>query len=215
MNKDTYGIIGLGKFGSIVAKELIEQGKTVMIADRDEKALKELQDQANFAYILDSTDLTALKEAGFSNADIVILSIGDNLEASILTLVSLKEIGVKNVAAKANSPIHGHILSKLGANKIIYPEKESAKRLARDYLRHPEFDVIDITANTLRTVKLLITEKMAGKSLKDIGQNLNVIGYKHTDKEWDLNPDIEETCAYAGDKVLMIGTVKELKKYSY
>lgn len=215
MNKDTYAIIGLGKFGSIVALELIEQGKTVMIADRDERALKALQEQANFAYILDSTDVVALKEAGFSNADIVVLSIGENLEASILTIASLVELGIKTIVAKANSPVHGKILSKLGATKIIYPEKESAKRLARDYLRHPEFDVIDITANTLRTAKIKVTDKIAGKSLKDIGQNMKVIGYKKTDEEWDLAPDIEATSAYVGDSVLLFGTVKDLKKYNY
>lgn len=215
MNKDTYAVIGLGKFGAIVALELIDQGKTVMIADADERALKALQDQANFAYILDSTDIVALKEAGFSNADIVILSIGENLEASILTIASLVELGVKTIVAKANSPVHGKILSKLGATKVIYPERESAKRLARDFLRHPEFDVVDITANTLRSVQIKVTDKIAGKSLKDIAQNLKVIGYKKADEEWDLDPDAQSICAFMGDSVMLFGTVKELKKYNY
>lgn len=95
MKKETYGIIGLGRFGSVLAKELIDQGKRVIVSDINEEAVKELQDHADFAYILDSTHTIALKEAGYANADVVILSIGENLESSILTFMALKEIGVK------------------------------------------------------------------------------------------------------------------------
>lgn len=89
----------------------------------------------------------------------VIISVGESIENSVLTLMALKDIGVKKIIAKASTKIHGQILSKLGATKVIYPEKESAKRLVKDFLIHPEFEIFDLCANTLRVVKIAITEK--------------------------------------------------------
>ncbi|MCW1361047.1 TrkA family potassium uptake protein [Campylobacter sp. US33a] len=214
MNK-SYGIIGLGKFGSVLANELLMQGKTVIIADKNEDSLKGLQDLASSAYILDSTNTIALKEAGFHNVDIVIVSIGQNVEKSILTLMALKDIGVKNIIAKASSSIHGQILSKLGATKVISPERESAKRLAKEFLSHPEFEVFDLSANTIRAVKLTINEKLAGNSLKHIAQNMGIIAYKKASEDWTLFPDFETTVAYVGDMVILLGTTKDLEEFDY
>lgn len=213
MKKETYGIIGLGKFGSVLAKELIDQGKRVIVSDIDEEALKELQEQADFAYILDSTHAIALKEAGYNNADVVILSIGENLESSILTFMALKEIGVKTIIAKANSSTHGQILSKLGVNKVIYPEKESAKRLAKILISNPNFEIFDLSANTIKVAKLIVDEELAGKSLKNIAKNLRVISHKQNDT-WFIMPDIETT-AYTNDIVMLLGTQEELNNYDY
>ncbi|AJC90048.1 potassium transporter KtrAB, KtrA subunit [Campylobacter subantarcticus LMG 24377] len=213
MKKEIYGIIGLGKFGSVLAKELIDQGKRVIVSDIDEEAVKELQDRADFAYILDSTHTIALKEAGYANADVVILSIGENLESSILTFMALKEIGVKNIIAKANSSTHGQILSKLGVNKVIYPEKESAKRLAKILITNPNFEIIDLSANTIKVAKVLIDENLAGKTLQSIGQNLKVIAHKQHDA-WSIMPNLETT-AYLNDILMLLGTQEELNQYEY
>lgn len=214
MSNVTYGIIGLGKFGSVLAEELLNQGETVIIADKNEESLKDLQDQASYAYILDSTNTTALKEAGFHNVEVVVVSIGQNIEKSILTLMALKDIGVKSIIAKATSSIHGQILSKLGATKVIYPEKESAKRLAKEFLTHPEFEIFDLSANTIKAVKILIDEKLAGNSLKHISQNMRLIAYK-TNDEWTILPDLETTIAYTGDVVILLGTEKDLEEFKY
>ncbi|CAG9959799.1 TrkA family potassium uptake protein [Campylobacter lari] len=213
MKKETYGVIGLGRFGSVLAKELIDQGKRVIVSDINEEAVKELQDHADFAYILDSTHTIALKEAGYANADVVILSIGENLESSILTFMALKEIGVKNIIAKANSSTHGQILSKLGVNKVIYPEKESAKRLAKILITNPNFEIIDLSANTIKVAKLLIDENLAGKTLQSISQNLKVIAHKQHDT-WSIMPNLETT-AYLNDILMLLGTQEELNRYEY
>ncbi len=212
MKKKTYGVIGLGKFGLIVASELVNGGESVIIADRDEECLKALQDRVACAYILDSTNITALKEAGFQNIDIVIVSIGENVEKSILTLMALKEIGVETVIAKATSQIHGQILSKLGAARVIYPEKESAVRLAREFLDKIEFEVIDLSANTIKAVKILVDEALVGHSLKQIAKNMRIIAYKN-DSEWELFPDLETTLVDVGDVVILVGTSKDLREY--
>lgn len=209
----TYGIIGLGKFGSVVASELISGGESVIIADKNEDALKALQDKVSFAYILDSTNITALREAGFADIDIVIVSIGDDVEKSILTLMALKEIGVETVITKASSQIHGQILSKLGSSKVIYPEKESAVRLAKDFLKHPEFEVIDLSANTIKAVKILVDDALVGHSLKQIAKNMKIIAYKDGTGEWQMFPDLETTLVDLNDSIILIGTKKDLVEF--
>ncbi len=215
MKNKTYGIIGLGKFGSVVASELLNAGESVIIADKDEEQLKNLQDKVSYAYILDSTNITALKEAGFHNIDVVIVSIGENVEKSILTLMALKEIGVETVITKATSPIHGQILSKLGSSKVIYPEKESAVRLAKEFLAHPEFEVIDLSANTIKAVKILVDESLVGHSLKQIAGNLRIVAYKNSSNDWLMFPDLETTLVNVGDSLILIGTNKDLIDFKH
>lgn len=215
MKNLTYGIIGLGKFGSVVAEELISQGHTVIVADKDEDALKNIQSSPSYAYILDSSNPIALKEAGFDDVEVVIVSIGENVEKSILTLMALKEIGVNNIIAKATSNIHGQILSKLGASKVINPERESAKRLAKEFLAHPDFETFDLSANTIRAIKIIIDDKLAGNSLKHIAQNMKLIAYKKAGEDWSILPEFETTTAYAGDVVILLGTLKEFKEFEH
>ncbi|ASM34610.1 Trk system potassium uptake protein TrkA [Campylobacter sputorum subsp. bubulus] len=212
MKNLSYGVIGLGKFGSVVANELLLQGKSVVIADKDEEVLKKLQDLASHTYILDSTNITALKEAGFSSINMVIVSIGANIENSILTLMALKDIGVKNIIAKASTPIHGQILSKLGATKVIYPEKESAKRLVKEFLIHPEFEIFDLSANTLRVVKIAITQKQNAQTIKSIAKNMKTLAYKKEGKEWEIFPD-ENLDVFVGDNVILFGGIQEFAKF--
>lgn len=207
-----YGVIGLGKFGSVVANELIMQGKSVVIADSNEEHLKALQDLASHAYILDSTNIKALKEAGFASLDMVIVSIGESIENSILTLMALKDIGVKNIIAKASTQIHGQILSKLGATKVIYPEKESAKRLVKEFLTHPEFEVFDLSANTLRVVKISISQKQSSQSIENIAKNMKILAYKKEGREWEIFPD-KDTNAFSGDTLILFGDIKEFGKF--
>lgn len=212
MKNLSYGVIGLGKFGSVVANELLLQGKSVVIADKDEEVLKKLQDLASHTYILDSTNITALKEAGFSSINMVIVSIGANIENSILTLMALKDIGVKNIIAKASTPIHGQILSKLGATKVIYPEKESAKRLVKEFLIHPEFEIFDLSANTLRVVKIAITQKQNAQTIKSIAKNMKTLAYKKEGKEWEIFPD-ENLDVFVGDNVILFSGIQEFTKF--
>lgn len=213
MKNKTFGIIGLGKFGSVVANELLNGGESVIIADKDEEALKALQDRVSFAYILDSTNITALREAGFANIDVVIVSIGEDVEKSILTLMALKEIGVETIISKASSQIHGQILSKLGSSKVIYPEKESAVRLAKEFLAHPEFEVIDLSANTIKAVKILVDDALVGHSLKQIAKNMRIVGYKDGTGEWQMFPDLETTLVDLNDSIILIGTNKDLGEF--
>jgi len=216
MKNTSFGIIGLGKFGSVVANDLILQGKTVIIADKDEQALKELQDKVSCAFVLDSTNIAALKEAGFADIDLVVVSIGENVEKSILTAMALKEIGVPNIIAKATSNIHGQILSKLGATKVIYPEKESAKRLVKELVSDIDFEVIDLSANTVCAVKIIVSDKLIGHSLGQIAGDMKTVAYKKKgSNEWQMFPELETTLADSGDGIILVGTKKDLENLQH
>ncbi|CAM2881503.1 potassium channel family protein [Helicobacter burdigaliensis] len=218
----TYGVIGLGKFGYYIASGLIKQGKRVLIADKDEAVVREFADLSEMAFVLDSTDTLALKEAGFSNIDFAIISIGENIESSILTLMALKELEVKNIIAKAITPIHGKILSRLGASKVIYPEKEASQHLLRSFIAHPEFELVDVS-NSLKIIKIKINSDNVGMSGNDLLNKIvakkeiehaKIIAIKKDgDKEWDLSPDINQTL-FENTKVVVFGFSEALEKFS-
>ena len=127
-------VIGLGKFGFYVAKSLSKLNIEVIAVDSDEHKVQEISQFIDNAFVLNSTSKVALEEVGIYNLDTVIVSIGENIESSILTVMALKDLNNKNVIAKAINPTHGEILSKIGAFKVMYPEEIWQLDLLRHYL---------------------------------------------------------------------------------
>ncbi|RDU65143.1 TrkA family potassium uptake protein [Helicobacter sp. MIT 14-3879] len=214
MKKHTFGVIGLGNFGYYVAHDLILEGKNVIIADKNEEAFKELKNLNENSFILDSTDKNALQEAGFCDIDIVIVSIGENIESSILTLMALKELNIKTIIAKAINKTHGKILSKLGVNKIIYPERDMAKKLINEIIKYHEFEVIDIE-DSLKVAKVLASEFLSGSSIEKIikESNTKVLAIKHNGN-WIENPPLNTTC-YQGDTLIIFGKNELIDKFAH
>jgi trk system potassium uptake protein TrkA len=176
----TYAVIGLGNFGSFVAKKLVDEGINVIAIDNTDSKVEYMGEFTDNAIILDSTNIRALKEAGIINLDVVIVSIGENIEASILTVMALKDLGNKTIIAKAINQIHGEILSKIGAFKVIFPEKLAGSKLVQDIIGDLTFDKIDFS-NSVKILKLLITKSLIGKSIQEIEEkylNIKFIGYK-------------------------------------
>jgi trk system potassium uptake protein len=179
---ETYAVIGLGKFGFHVAKGLAQQGMNVIAVDLDEEQVREINEFVQDAVILDSTDMRALREAGIANVDVAVVSIGENIEASILTVMALKELGVETVVAKAITMVHGQILSKLGAAKVIYPEMESAKKIVKKMVKNMHYETIDLSI-TMKIAKLTVPSFWVGISiLSPIFEGefeVKPIAYKH------------------------------------
>lgn len=177
-----YAVLGLGKFGFHVATGLVEQGMTVIAVDHNEEQVKAISEYIQDAVILDSTDIKALREAGVGNVDIAIVSIGEDIEASILTLMALKELGVATIIAKAITSVHGQILTKLGATKVIYPEMESAKKVVKQIVENIHYETIDLSI-TMKIAKLKVPSFWVGESiLSPIFKEkyeLKPIAYKH------------------------------------
>jgi trk system potassium uptake protein TrkA len=128
--KKNFCVIGLGKFGGNIALTLEKLGHQVMAFDNDETKVNKIKDYVSLAGILDSTDKNALSDSGVKVCDAVIVSIGEDAAASFLTVLNLKEIGIKNIIVKAKTHEDGRILEKIGATRVMYPEMESAIRLA-------------------------------------------------------------------------------------
>jgi len=179
---DTFAVIGLGKFGFHVAKGLAQQGLSVIAVDVDEEQVREINEFVQDAVMLDSTDIRALREAGIGNVDVAVVSIGENIEASILTVMALKELGVETVVAKAITTVHGQILSKLGAAKVIYPEMESAKKIVKKMVRNMHYETIDLSI-TMKIAKLTVPSFWVGISILspmfESEFEVKPIAYKH------------------------------------
>ena len=136
MKYKSFVVFGLGKFGQAIADKLLESGADVMVVDNDEDIIEQYSSKATTAIEADLTDAAAIKALGISNVDCAIVSMGMSLEASIICTMVSKECGVKCVVAKAGSERMGKVLTKVGADEIIFPEEESGIRTAKSTTTH-------------------------------------------------------------------------------
>ncbi len=164
-NKNTYGIIGLGKFGYALAMELANSGADFMVLDRDEEKIRELREYTENAFIVKRLDKSTLAESGIQNCNIVVLCIGEQLDTSILTTLNLVSLGVPHIIAKASSAEHGEILEKLGA-EVVFPERDIAMRLAHRLEAERMLDYIQLSEK-LNISKIMLPASLLGKSVRD------------------------------------------------
>ncbi|MBP7225383.1 MAG: TrkA family potassium uptake protein [Aliarcobacter sp.] len=186
----TVAVIGLGKFGFYIAKSLSRLNVKVIAADNDEKKVQEISEYVDDAYIIDSTSKVALEEIGIYNLSTVIVSIGENIEASILTVMALKDLNNKTVIAKAINSTHGEILTKIGAFKVIYPEKIAGRMLVQKLIDNMTVEEIDVS-NTIKMLKFVATDNFIYKKISEIEsefENLKIISYK-TGGIWSMQID--------------------------
>ncbi len=148
MSKKQYAVIGLGRFGHWVARTLAEMGCEVMAMDRDEEKVKAVSEFITYAMVIDAMDEKALRAAGVSNVDMAIVSIGENIEANIIVVMLLKEIGVKNIIAKAVTPLHGKVLEHLKVTRVVYPERDMAIRVAHGLVKPAVIEQLELSPNT-------------------------------------------------------------------
>ena len=127
-----YAVIGLGRFGEDLAIMLAESGKEVIVADRDENKIKEMRQYTEYAFVVENLNKETLKEMGIQNCDVAIICIGEQVDISILTTMSVLELGVPRVISKALSAEQGAVLEKLGA-EVVYPERDMAVRLEKNF----------------------------------------------------------------------------------
>ena len=143
-----FAVIGLGRFGGSICKALSEEGLEVMAMDIDEDKVNEYAKIASHAVIGDSTDESVLKNLGLRNFDHVIVAIGENIQASILTTLILKELGVNTITVKAQNDYHEKVLAKIGADHIVHPERDMAKRIAHNIVSNNVLDYLSCPTNT-------------------------------------------------------------------
>ena len=130
--KKQFVIIGLGRFGASIAKTLYALGNDVLAIDKKEDLVQEISDSVTHAIQMDATDESALRTLGIRNFEVAVVTIGDNIQSSIMATLLVKELGVKYIIAKGNSDIHAKVLYKIGADRVILPEKDMGVRVAHN-----------------------------------------------------------------------------------
>lgn len=175
-----FAVIGLGRFGCSVARTLSGKGKEVLGIDRREQIVQEMSDAITQAVCVDANDEKALKAVGIENVDVAVVAIG-NLESSILITLMLKEMGIKEIVAKAVTEDHKKVLEKIGATRIVMPERDMGQRVANALVTPQVLDHIDLSSDS-SIVEIISPPEFVGNTLKDLDirakHGINVIAIK-------------------------------------
>ena len=216
-------VIGLGRFGYSVAETLTQKGCEVLAIDRDETKIEAVSDFVTYAVECDAADEKALNAISIQNVDAAVVSIGENIEASILIVMALKELGVKDILAKAVTPMHGKVLTNLGVSRVIYPERDAAIRLAHSLIAPNVLEYLEL-APGYSVAEFPTPARFTGKSIREIqlrtkyGVSLVGVRKKTTKTEGrsdqaqetvDLNPSADYRLE-TGDIMMVIGAEADL-----
>ena len=209
----TYAVFGLGRYGLAVAKELCSNGAEVIAVDRNEYIVENLVGELPVCKCADVTDPAVLEQLGISNVDTVIISMAGGLEASVMAVMLCKDAGVKEIIVKCGSEMHSRIFKSMGADRVIFPENESGKRLAKDLLSSGFIDVATLS-DDISIVEMSAQKKWLGKTLRelDIRKNygLNVIALINDGKtELVTDPD---TVLDDDTKLIVIASKNDIEK---
>ncbi|MCF6461628.1 potassium channel family protein [Clostridium sp. Cult3] len=206
-------VIGCGRFGSSVAKTLYDLGHEVLAIDLDEEKVQEISDSVTCAVQADVTDEKVLAELGIRNFDVVIVSIGSNYQASIMATLIAKDLGVKKVIVKAHDELHGKVLSKIGADRIIFPERDMGVRVAHNLVSSNILDFIELSPD-YSILEIAALDKWSNRTLKELRlptkYGINVMAIKRGD-DINVSPYADDIIL-EGDVLVVIGSTKDIEK---
>ncbi|MEW9108869.1 potassium channel family protein [Cytobacillus gottheilii] len=212
--KKEFAVIGLGRFGSSICKALAEEGMEVMAIDMDEDRVNEFSMIASHAVVGDTTDETVIKSLGIRNFDHVIVAIGDNIQASILTTLILKEAGVKKITVKAQNDYHEKVLSKIGADFIIHPERDMGRRIAHKLVSNNVLDYLELS-DEHSIVEIVANERISGHTIIDLDirakYGINIVAIKRRE-EIIVSPQANEKIQY-NDIMIVIGADIDINRF--
>ena len=206
-------VIGCGRFGTSVAKTLTRLGHDVMIVDNDPETVRELSEYVTSAVQMDAVDEASYKTVGIKNFDVAVVTIGSNIQASIMATVIVKDMGVPIVIAKAQNEIHGKVLRRVGADKVIYPERDMGARVAYNIATPNILDIIEFSPD-YSIIETVALDDWDGKSLKELKLShtfgLTVIAIK-TGESINISPFADDVIR-KGDIVVVLGNNDNLRK---
>lgn len=213
MTKKEFVVFGLGRFGKSVATTLADSGCEVLVVDDNEDKIQEMADIVTYAVKANVTDVDTMETLGISNFDGAIVAIGEDLEASVMVTILAKELGIPYVLAKAQNDLHAKILKKVGADMVVFPEKETGIRIANKLLLGNFFDAVELSS-TFSMMEVGALAEWDGHTLRELNlrakYNVNVIGIKKNGV-LDINPDADVAVS-KNDVLVMIGKNEELNK---
>lgn len=212
--KKEFAVIGLGRFGGSICRALAEQGMEVMAIDVDEDRINEFSLIASHAVVGDTTDESVVKSLGIRNFDHVIVAIGDNIQASILTTLILKELGVSKITVKAQNDYHEKVLSKIGADYVVHPERDMGRRIAHKLVSNNVLDYLELS-DEHSIVEIIANERVSGHTLIDLDirakYGINIVAIKRRD-EILVSPQATEKIQY-NDILIVIGADIDINRF--
>jgi trk system potassium uptake protein TrkA len=213
MKRKQFVVIGLGRFGTAIAKELYELGNDVLAIDADEDRIQEVSNDVTHAVQADATDENSLRTLGISNFDVAVVTIGSNVQASVMAALLAKELGVKYIIAKAHNELHAKLLSKLGVDRIIFPERDMGIRVAHNLVSSNILDYIELSSE-YSIAEIQTPKEWIGKTLKELNMRsnygINVMALKR-DNEVNVAPSADDVIV-EGDVIVAIGGSDEINK---
>ncbi|MCJ8006112.1 potassium channel family protein [Lederbergia wuyishanensis] len=212
--KKQFAVIGLGRFGGSICRELAEQGMEVLAMDKNEDRVNEFASIATHAVIADTTDENILKSLGIRNFDHVIVAIGEDIQSSILTTLMLKEIGVNHITVKAQNDYHEKVLLKIGADYVVHPERDMGRRIAHYIVSNNILDYLELS-DEYSIVEIKVNDLLAGKSLMELDvrakYGLNIVAIKRG-PEIIVSPQADDPLK-KDDILIVIGADSDINRF--
>ena len=211
--KQNYAIIGLGRFGGSICRSLVESGQEVLVIDSNEDRVNEYMNIATHAVVGNAQDEMTLRSLGIRNFDHVIVAIGEDIQASILVTLMLKEMGVPNILAKAQNEYHARVLEKIGADKVVHPERDMGVRIAHNLVSKNILEFIELSDEfTLAEIRVT-NPKFFNRTLIDLNfrqkYGLTVVAIRRGSGKVVVSPEAAEVVREY-DNLLVIGTANDV-----
>lgn len=214
MAQKQFVIIGLGRFGTSIAKTVYNLGHDVLAIDNDEDKIQEIVDNVTHAVQMDATDESALRTLGVRNFDVAVVTIGSNIQASIMVTLLLKEMGVKYIVAKGTSDLQAKVLYKIGADRVILPEQDMGARVAHNLVSSNILDYIELSSE-YSMIEIESLKEWRNKSLKDIRirakYGINVVAIKN-DQSINVSPSADYIIKDK-DILVALGSSEDLNRF--
>lgn len=215
MRKSGFGIIGLGRFGTSLAKVLCEAGEDVIVIDKDEDKLSDVKNYVQEAFLVDKLTSEALEECGIGECSIVVVCIGQKVDVSVLTTLHVLNLGVPRVISKADSNEHGIILERIGA-EVVYPESETATRLAAVLLGSKAMDMMKLNGDYIIS-EIKVTKKLYGMKLTDLGlekYDLKLVALEYEPDETIIDFEPDEILEQE-DAIVVAGRFVDVERFEH
>ncbi len=218
MKTKQFLVIGAGRFGSSVARNLYKLGHDVMVMDNDEDKVQQFSDEVTNAVKADASSETCLKALDINSFDTVVLAIGDDIQASIMAAILLIELGARRIVAKARTELHGKVLEKVGVSQVVFPERDMGQKLARSLIAPTIIDMIELS-DDYSVVEVNAPEEMIGKSLKELNlrarYGISIIALRRNNGHKTIISPVAEDIIEKEDILVAIGENKYLKKMEW
>ena len=211
--KQNYAIIGLGRFGGSICRSLVESGQEVLVIDSNEDRVNEYMNIATHAVVGNAQDEMTLRSLGIRNFDHVIVAIGEDIQASILVTLMLKEMGVPNVLAKAQNEYHARVLEKIGADKVVHPERDMGVRIAHNLVSKNILEFIELSDEFSLAEIRVTNARFFNRTLFELNfrqkYGLTVVAIRRGNGKVVVSPDATEV-VQEYDNLLVIGTAADV-----